>query len=159
MYVTLNLVRFNIYALHQRSGLSRSCKSKSSYLVTSPGRDCVYSYQPASRRSLAQLAGSGSSKAAAGRKSSIDTFASWLPRRKRSVGKLYKIMNKNCFCDRYPLSLTQQFLDTLSLCNFLSELDPRHDQTPSPWKIYNHQHRATGASGNFCGFCLAEIIV
>ena len=40
------LSRFNIYALHQRSGLSRSSKSKSSYLVTSPGpaggRECVY---------------------------------------------------------------------------------------------------------------------
>ena len=44
-YVHL-LSRFNIYALHQRSGLSRSSKSKSSYLVTSPGpaggRECVY---------------------------------------------------------------------------------------------------------------------
>ena len=80
--------RFNIYALHQRgsTGLSRSSKSKSSYLVTSPGRDCVYNYQPASRRSLAQLA---SSSARYGgntnsRKSSMDHFTSWLPRRKRT---------------------------------------------------------------------------
>ena len=86
----MNDLRFNIYALHQRSGLSRSCKSKSSYLVTSPGRDCVYSYQPASRRSLAQLGSSGTGArpgAGAGRKSSMDTFTSWLPRRKRSGGK------------------------------------------------------------------------
>jgi len=73
--------RFNIYAMHQRSGLSRSCKSKSSYLVTSPGRDCVYNYQPASRRSLAQLA----SNKNVTRKASMDTFTSWLPsRRKRT---------------------------------------------------------------------------
>ena len=79
--------RFNIYALHQRSstGLSRSSKSKSSYLVTSPGRECVYNYQPASRRSLAQLASSarygGNTNS---RKSSMDHFTSWLPRRKRT---------------------------------------------------------------------------
>ena len=80
------LCRFNIYAIHQRSsttGLSRSSKSKSSYLVTSPGRDCVYNYQPASRRSLAQLA-SGSRYSSNNRKSSMDTFTSWLPRRKRT---------------------------------------------------------------------------
>ena len=108
--------RFNIYAVHQRSGLSRSCKSKSSYLVTSPGRDCVYSYQPASRRSLAQLGAANSRPgvAAAGRKSSIDTFTSWLPRRKRSVGTLT--------LERYPLSLTGQFLDNLSLALLLSRL-------------------------------------
>ena len=68
--------------MHQRSstGLSRSSKSKSSYLVTSPGRDCVYNYQPASRRSLAQLA----SGARNNRKSSMDQFTSWLPRRRRT---------------------------------------------------------------------------
>ena len=79
------LLRFNIYAVHQRSstGLSRSSKSKSSYLVTSPGRDCVYNYQPASRRSLAQLA-SGGRCGANTRKSSMDHFTSWLPRRKRT---------------------------------------------------------------------------
>ena len=46
MFTVHLLSRFNIYALHQRSGLSRSSKSKSSYLVTSPGpaggRECVY---------------------------------------------------------------------------------------------------------------------
>ena len=84
------LPRFNIYALHQRSstGLSRSSKSKSSYLVTSPGRDCVYNYQPASRRSLAQLASSSARYGANtnSRKSSMDHFTSWLPgsRRKRT---------------------------------------------------------------------------
>ena len=80
-----DLLRFNIYAVHQRSstGLSRSSKSKSSYLVTSPGRDCVYNYQPASRRSLAQLA-SGGRCGANTRKSSMDHFTSWLPRRKRT---------------------------------------------------------------------------
>ena len=78
--------RFNIYAVHQRSstGLSRSSKSKSSYLVTSPGRDCVYNYQPASRRSLAQLASSARCGPSNNRKSSMDHFTSWLPRRKRT---------------------------------------------------------------------------
>jgi len=66
--------RFNIYTLHHKSMRN---KSESSYLVTSPGRDLITHYQPASRRSLANL-GSRTT-----RKSSTD-FLSWLPRRSRS---------------------------------------------------------------------------
>jgi len=74
--------RFNIYTLHQR-GMNRSQKSESSYLVTSPGRDLVHHYQPASRRSLAQLANNSRSGSGA-RKSSTEHFLSWIPRRSRS---------------------------------------------------------------------------
>ena len=104
--------------MHQRSGLSRSCKSKSSYLVTSPGRDCVYNYQPASRRSLAQLA----SNKNVTRKASMDTFTSWLPsRRKRFVTNIIVI----------------SFIDICA--NIPSELDHRPDKMQSRWKTYNHQ--------------------
>lgn len=82
--------RFNIYTLHQR-GITLRKKSESSYLVSSPGREegRTFHYQPASRRSLAQLASNSRSgqTSSNARKSSTETFLSWIPRRSRSRGR------------------------------------------------------------------------
>jgi len=78
--------RFNIYTLHQR-GMNLRDKSESSYLVSSPGREhSTFHYQPASRRSLAQLASSARSGSTP-RKSSTEHFLSWIPRRSRSQSR------------------------------------------------------------------------
>ena len=93
--------------------------------MTSPGKDCVYNYQPASRRSLAQLASNSKYSSATSRKSSMDHFTSWLPRRKRSVSTTF-----------------------YSLSSFpYSEHDLKLGQMPSQWKTYNLPRNTMEASG------------
>ena len=109
------LFRFNIYTLHQR-GMNRSQKSESSYLVTSPGRDLVHHYQPASRRSLAQLANNSRSGSGA-RKSSTEHFLSWIPRRSRYIIACVAVIR--------------------IIIIIMTGPGPAHVQMPNLWKIFN----------------------